>query len=205
MKSFVRFAIALSTVAMTAACAGTAPTSPSAGLTASASAAASTDAQGGSLTGTAALNFADLGGGVYGFADGTLDGQTGRVVVLSGDIVGTNFEAGVCHPGTVFIPGVGNTYCVVFGDGPGMFTRSAPGGVARTICKCSVGGVGSEATTQVTLKISYPPAVNDLYPGGFTKFTFQDGTGALSTLSGQGTLNFAAYPQASFSYRFNRS
>jgi hypothetical protein len=198
----VRSALALSAVVVTVACSGTAaPTSPSAALTSPVStSSAATDAKGGSLTGTAALNFVDTGGGVLGFAAATQDGQTGRVVQLTGDIEGTNFEPGVCHDGVDMSLGF-PTYCVVFGDGPGQFTRYAPGGVAFTTCTCTVGGVG-EVGDQVILKISYPPAVNELYPGGFTKFTFQAGTGALARLSGQGTLDFADYPQASFTYRF---
>src|SRR5829696_9223996 len=120
ISALVRSAIALSAVVVTAACSGTAPTSPSAALTSSVStSSAATDAQGGSQTGFAALNFAAVDDGygniVGGFADATLDGQTGRVVELSGDIVGTNFEPGVCHPGqdtTLGFP----THCVVFGD-----------------------------------------------------------------------------------------
>ena len=204
MSAFVRSAIALSALVVTTACSGTAPTGPSAARTSSVSASsAATEAQGGSLTGVAALNFAPVDDGfgntVGGFAEATEDGQTGRVVELSLDIVGLNFEPGVCHPGQDTSLGF-PTHCVVFGDGAGQFTRYAPGGVAFTTCHCTVGGVG-EAGDQVLLKISYPPAVNQRYPGGFTKFTFQAGTGALARLSGQGTLNFAAYPQASFSYR----
>lgn len=204
MTAFVRSAVALSALVVTAACSGTvAPTSPSAGLTAGvSSSSAATEAKGGSLAGTSALGFVDTGGGVYGFLAGSEGGQTGRFVALTGDIAGTNFEPGVCHPGVD--PYIGMS-CVVFGDGPGMFTRYAPGGVADTTCHCSVGGVGDPGTDQVILKISYPPATNQKFPGGFTKFTFQAGTGPLSTLSGQGTLDFAKDPQASFSYRFNKS
>jgi hypothetical protein len=199
--ALVRSALALAAVVVTAACSGTAPTSPSAALTSSvSSSSAATEAKGGSLTGTAALTFVDTGGGVFGFAAATQDGQTGRVVQLTGDIEGTNFEPGVCHDGVDASLGF-PTYCVVFGDGPGQFTRYAPGGVAFTTCTCTVGGVG-EVDDQVDLKISYPPAVNELYPGGFTKFTFQAGTGALARLSGQGTLDFSQNPQASFTYRF---
>jgi hypothetical protein len=201
MSVLVRSAIALSALVVTAACSGAVSPSPSPALTSSVSASsAATDAQGGSLTGTAGLNFVDTGGGVFGFVAGTQDGQTGRVVQLSGDMVGTNFEPGVCHDGVDTSLGF-PTYCVVFGDGPGQFTREAPGGVAFTTCECTVGGVGSVGD-QVILKISYPPAVNQKYPGGFTKFTFQAGTGALARLSGQGTLDFAMNPQASFTYRF---
>jgi hypothetical protein len=203
MSALLRSAIALAAVAVTAACTGSAPTSPSASLTASVSnSSAATDAQGGSLTGTAALNFHDFGGGVLGFESATENGQTGRIVQLTGNIVGINFEPGVCHAGVDPFAGL---RCVLFGDGPGMFERYAPGGVAFTTCHCAVGGVGNPATDQVTLKISYPPAINQQYPQGFTKFTFQAGTGPLATLSGQGTLDFNTYPQASFTYRFNRS
>ena len=121
-----------------------------------------------------------------------------KAVVLAGDIVGVNFEPGTCHPGLDSVFGL---HCFLFGDGPGEFTRLAQGGVARTTCHCTVGGVGNPGD-QVTLKISYPPALPKQYPSGFTKFTFQDGTGALSGLRGEGTLDFGAFPQATFSYHF---
>src|SRR3954451_11497618 len=116
-SALVRSAIALSAVFVTAACSGTASTSPSPALTSSVSASsASTDAQGGSLTGTAALSFVDTGGGVFGFLAGTQDGQTSRVGQLTGDIEDNNFEPGVCHDGVDTSLGL---YCEVFGEGPG--------------------------------------------------------------------------------------
>src|SRR6187402_2761261 len=64
--------------------------------------------------------------GTGGFPDAVQDGVTGRNVVLHGDIEGTNFEAGVCHPGVDSIFGL---HCFLFGSGPGQFTRERPGGV----------------------------------------------------------------------------
>jgi hypothetical protein len=158
------------------------------------SSAAATEAKGGSLTGTAFFNPFATGG----FPDAVENGVTGRNVTLQGDIVGINFEPGTCHPGVDSMFGL---HCFLFGDGPGQFTRLRPGGVAFTTCHCTVGGIGDPGD-QVTLKISYPLSLPHPYPSGFTKFTFQDGTGALRGLSGQGTLDFGAFPQATFTYRF---
>lgn len=208
---FVRSTIAIAALVGTAACTGSNPASPSAGLTASvSSSSAATDAKGGSLTGNGSLvlDF-DIPGypGAGGFESAVVGGQTGRVVELAGDIKGINFEAGVCHDGTLTFPNGFVTHCLVFGEGDGQFTRLAPGGVAFTTCTCGVKKAdGTYAYGTVTLKISYPPAVNGQYPGGFTKFTFQDGTGDLAGLSGQGTLNFDDVgSEISFTYRFNRS
>lgn len=151
-------------------------------------------------TGTAGTTFVDTGGGVFGFAAAVVNGESGRSVQLTGDIVGTNFEPGTCHPGVDNSLGF-PTFCVVFGDGPGQFTRARQGGTAFTTCECSVAGVGNPGD-RFTLKISYPPAAPPQYPFGFTKFTFQGGTGALAGLRGQGTLDFAATPAVTFSYHF---
>jgi hypothetical protein len=91
--------------------------------------------------------------------------------------------------------------CVVFGDGPGRFQRAHPGGTGFTTCHCTVAGVGDPGDSFI-LKISYPPATPPQYPFGFTKFAFQDGTGELAGLRGEGTLDFAANPAVSFSYHF---
>jgi hypothetical protein len=64
-----------------------------------------------------------------------------------------------------------------------------------------VAGIGNPGDG-LSLRISYPEATPKQYPFGFTKFAFQDGTGALSGLRGQGTLDFAANPAVSFSYHF---
>jgi len=215
---FVRSTIAIVSLVATAACTGSSPMSPSAAPTASlSSSSAATDAQNGSLTGNGSLvlDFNIPGyPGAGGFKSGVLAGQTGRVVELAGDIKGLNFEAGVCQGGTLALPNDTPdpsddfvTHCLVFGEGAGQFTRLAPGGVAFTTCTCGVKKAdGTYAYGTVILKISYPPAVNNLYPGGFTKFTFQGGTGDLANLSGQGTLNFANQgSEISFTYRFNRS
>jgi hypothetical protein len=195
MCAYVRSALAVTAVVVTTACAGSNPAGPSSAITAGVSgSAAATDAQGGSLSGSAYFDPFSTGG----FPDAQENGVTGRNVALHGDIEGINFEPGVCHPGVDSVFGL---HCFLFGDGPGEFTRLAPGGVAFTTCHCTVGGVGNPGD-QVILKISYPPATPPQYPNGFTKFTFQGGTGALSTLSGQGTLDFASFPQATFSYRF---
>lgn len=144
---------------------------------------------------------------VPGFVDGAVtfeygqyQGMWGRFVTLTGAIQGTNFEPGTCHPGidpsSIGVP----SRCVVFGSGPGQFTRSRPGGTAFTTCiDCTIGG----RTGNVTLKISYPPATPPQYPAGFTKFTFQDGSGGLRWLRGQGTLDFSDLT-ASFNYHFTR-
>ena len=150
--------------------------------------------------GTAGTTFVEVMPGVFGFAAATLNGESGRNVQLTGDIVGINFEPGTCNPGVDTTLGF-ETSCVVFGDGPGQFTRARTGGTAFTTCACSVAGIGNPGD-QFILKISYPPATPPQYPFGFTKFTFQDGTGALSGLRGQGTLDFAANPAVSFSYHF---
>lgn len=204
------------------ACAGTSPTSPSAVGVAGTTAvtAAATAAEGGNgVSSTLAANkgnkpvagtaFLQPLFGEPGLPEGAMIGfeavPGGRVVRLGGDIVGTNFEAGVCNPGIFVLPNGLPSFCLVFGDGPGQFKRAAPGGVAFTTCNCSVGGVGSPETTQVTLKISYPPATPPQYPGGFTKFTFQHGTGALKSLQGQGTLDFAQTGQeVTFTYHFTK-
>jgi hypothetical protein len=177
MSAFVRSMLALAASVAIAAGAGSKTTS----------------AQGGrSQSGIA---FVDLSTGGFEAVPG------GRNVRLFGDIEGINFEPGECHPGTFF-----GLECVIFGDEAGQFTRLAPGGVAFTTCSpCKVGGIGGEAGDSVILKISYPSATPPQYPGGFTKFTFQHGTGALSGLSGQGTLEFFpdALPKATFTYRFS--
>ncbi len=200
MKNLVRFAIVLSTVAMTAACAGTAPTSPSAGLTASAGAAASTDAKGGSTSGLASL--ALYNGPTADYPSGYLSIAKvpgGRLVTLYGDIAGTNFEPGECiGTGPDFTPGL-PSFCVAFGTADGQFVRERAGGTAFTTCECTIGG----RTGTVTLKISYPPPTTPNYPGGFTKFTFQDGRNGLEGLTGQGTLDFSkGTDQVTFTYRF---
>lgn len=183
-----------------AGCAGeSSPTSPSA-LSVEMGAGALAQANGQPQSGTAGTVFVEVFPGVFGFAAGTENGVTGRVVQLTGDIVGTNFEPGTCIPGVDMTLGF-PTSCVVFGDGPGQFLRARPGKTAFTTCSCTVAGVGNPGD-QFTLKISYPPATPPQYPFGFTKFTFQNGTGALSTLRGQGTLNFAANPAVSFTYHF---
>jgi hypothetical protein len=151
-------------------------------------------------TGTAGTVFVEVMPGVFGFAAGTLNGEAGRNVQLAGDIVGINFEPGTCNPGVDTSLGF-STSCVVFGDGPGQFTRARKGGTAFTTCACTLAGIGNPGD-QFSLRISYSPATPPQYPFGFTKFTFQDGTGALAGLRGQGTLDFAADPAVSFSYHF---
>jgi len=180
MTALVRSALALAAAIVIVAGAGSRPTIEA--------------AAGGSLSGTAFFNPFATGG----FPDAVEGGVPGRAVVLHGDIEGTNFEAGTCHPGVDSVFGL---HCFLFGDGPGLFTRERAGGVAFTICHCTVGGVGDPDDT-VVLKIGYPPSTPTPYPSGFTKFTFQDGTGALRGLSGQGTLDFGGFPQATFTYRF---
>lgn len=203
MKSSGLAAMALATALVTGACAGSSsPVSPSAASLSDS--AAVTDAKGGAQptqgTGGIQLTFFNQAGN-YGFASVVQGGVPGRLVVLTGDIAGENFEPGVCNPGF----DADFSYCLNFGDGPGQFTRQAPGGTAFTTCKCTVGGRGN-AGDQVILKISYPPTTPGIYPAGFTKFTFQDGTGALASLSGQGTLNFANFQTTpvSFTYRFTK-
>ena len=152
---FVRSTLAIVSLVATAACTGSSPMSPSAAPTASlSSASVATDAQGGALQGRGGLAPFGLPAGL-----GFPAVQGGRNVTLVGDIAGTNFEPAVCHPCTDLTLGF-PTSCLLFGEGPWQFTREAPGGVAFTTCHCSVAGVGSEATTQVTLKIAYPPATN---------------------------------------------
>jgi hypothetical protein len=203
-RSSWRHAFGLVAVIATAACAGNgSPTSPSrtavdADTTAASSSQSQTAAK--PQAGTAGTAFVEVMPGVFGFASGTLDGETGRNVQLVGDIVGINFEAGTCNPGVDMSLGFA-TSCVVFGDGPGQFTRARKGQTAFTTCSCTVAGIGNLGD-QFVLRISYPPATPPQYPFGFTKFAFQDGTGALSGLRGQGTLNFAANPAVSFSYHF---
>jgi hypothetical protein len=199
-----RYSLGLLAVIASTACAGSgSPTSPShlaADGDASSAASVSNSASAKPQAGTAGTVFVEVMPGVFGFAAGTLNGETGRDVQLTGDIVGINFEAGTCNPGVDMSLGF-PTSCVVFGDGPGQFTRARAGQTAFTTCSCSLAGIGSPGD-QFVLKISYPPATPPQYPFGFTKFTFQDGTGALSGLRGQGTLDFAADPTVSFSYHF---
>jgi hypothetical protein len=198
-----RHSLSLLAVIATAACAGNStPTTPSPlanDLDASTVASGSNSTSAKPQTGTAGTNFA-LIDGVPGFAPGTLNGETGRDVQLVGGIVGINFEPGTCNPGVDMSLGFA-TSCVVFGNGPGQFTRARKGQTAFTTCSCTVAGVGNQGD-QFTLKISYPPATPPQYPFGFTKFTFQGGTGALRGLRGQGTLDFAADPAVSFKYHF---
>ncbi len=200
-KSSGLAAMALATAVVTGACAGSgSPVSPSAAALSSNSAVV--DAKGGSqpMEGSGGIQLTFFNGvGNYGFAEMTLNGVSGRKVVLTGDIAGVNFEPGTCNPGF----DVDGSFCLNFGDGPGQFTR-AKSGTAFTTCQCTVGGRG--AGDQVTLKIAYPPATPGIYPGGFTKFTFQDGTGALSSLRGQGTLDFANFgtTPVSFQYHFTK-
>lgn len=139
---------------------------------------------------------------VFRFEQGTdAQGNPGRLVRLSGDIAGINFEPGECMPGVdTSNPGF-LTSCVNFGTGPGQFVRARNGQTAFTTCQCTVDGVGDDDSSFV-LKISYPRATPPQYPFGFTKFTFMDGTGALEGLRGQGTLDFAASPQVTFTYHF---
>lgn len=177
------------------------PTSPSrtaADLVAGATGPSQTAAR--PQTGTAGTVFVEVQPGVFGFAAGVDDGVTGREVQLTGDIVGINFEPGTCVPGVDMTLGF-PTSCVVFGDGPGQFQRAHPGGTGFTTCHCTVAGVGDPGDSFI-LKISYPPATPPQYPFGFTKFAFQDGTGELAGLRGEGTLDFAANPAVSFSYHF---
>jgi hypothetical protein len=181
-----------------AGCAGSgSPTSPS--LNAGAGT-AGVQAASQQQTGTAGTVFVEVQPGVFGFAAAVEDGVTGRNVQLTGDIVGINFEPGTCVAGVDMSLGF-QTSCVVFGEGPGQFVRAHPGGTGFTTCHCTVGGVGDPGD-QVTLRISYPPATPPQYPFGFTKFTFQDGTGELAGLRGQGTLDFASNPAVSFNYHF---
>lgn len=128
-------------------------------------------------------------------------GNPGRLVQLTGDIEGINFEPGECMPGVDTSNPFFFTSCVNFGTGPGQFVRAHPGQTAFTTCECTVGGVG-DADSSFVLKISYPKATPPQYPFGFTKFTFLDGTGALEGLRGQGTLDFGASPQVTFTYHF---
>jgi hypothetical protein len=201
-----RYSLSALAVIATTACAGSSsPTSPSR-LTADVDSGASvTSAQSHTaakpLSGTAGTVFVEVeeGSGLFGFPAGTLNGESGRLVTLTGDIEGINFEPGVCNPGVDMT--FGPTFCVVFGVGPGQFTRARTGGTAFTTCACTVAGIGNPGD-QFILKISYPPATPPKYPFGFTKFTFQGGTGALSGLRGQGTLDFAANPAVTFNYHF---
>jgi hypothetical protein len=205
LRSSWRPSLSVLAVIATAACAGNgSPTSPSRqSVELDASAAMSSGALSASAkpqTGTAGTAFVEVVPGVFGFAAGTLNGESGRDVQLTGDIAGINFEPGTCNPGvdtTLGFP----TSCVVFGDGPGQFTRARKGNTAFTTCECTVAGIGNPGDLFI-LRISYPPATPPHYPFGFTKFTFQDGTGALSGLRGQGTLDFAAEPAVTFSYHF---
>jgi hypothetical protein len=196
-------AIALSIVSISIACSGT-PTSPSSQIANVNAAPATSNTQAAAnaqqLTGTASTVFVEVSAGVFGFPSGVRDGVPGRLVTLSGDIDGTNFEPGRCVAGVDMTLGF-PTSCVLFGEGPGQFTRARPGSTAFTTCECTVGGVGGSGD-QVTLRISYPPATPPQYPAGFTKFTFQDGTGALAGLRGHGTLDFAAQTPVTFTYHF---
>jgi hypothetical protein len=206
MSVLVRSVLALTGVVAISACAGSSPASPTStsaaahstvvgGASGSGSATVAAAGGGGSLTGTAYFNPFATGG----FPDAVENGVTGRDVALHGAIEGINFEPGTCAPGAD--PNFFGLHCVLFGSGPGQFTRLRPGGVAFTTCHCTVGGVGGPNDT-VTLKISYPPATPPQYPGGFTKFTFQDGTGELAGLSGQGTLDLSS-GTVEFTYRFS--
>ena len=204
LRRSCRHSLSLLAVMATVACSGNStPTSPSrlaADVDASTAASSSLSASAKPQTGTAGTAFVEVEPGVFGFAAGVLDGEPGRNVQLIGDIVGINFEPGICNPGVDTSLGFA-TSCVVFGDGPGQFTRARKGGTAFTTCACTVAGIGDIGDLFV-LRISYPPATPPQYPFGFTKFTFQDGTGALSGLRGQGTLDFAANPAVTFSYHF---
>ena len=199
-----RHSLSLLAVIATAACAGNGtPTSPSPlanDLDASTVASGSNSTSAKPQTGTAGTEFVEVMPGVFGFAAGMLNGESGRIVQLIGGIFGINFELGTCNPGVDMSLGFA-TSCVVFGNGPGQFTRARKGQTAFTTCSCTVDGVGNPGD-QFTLRISYPPATPPQYPFGFTKFTFQDGTGALRGLRGQGTLDFAADPAVSFKYHF---
>jgi hypothetical protein len=153
------------------------------------------------VPGSAGVVFAEVEPGLLGFESGVdADGVPGRIVQLVGDIEGINFEPGVCVPGVDLSLGF-PTSCVTFGSGPGQFLRLHAGKTAFTTCACTVGGAGEPGDT-VILKISYPNAFPPQYPAGFTKFTFQDGTGALANLRGQGTLDFSTFPQVTFKYQF---
>lgn len=150
-------------------------------------------------TASAELIFED---NVFRFEQGfDAEGNPGRLVRLSGDIEGINFEPGECMPGVDTSNPAFPTSCVNFGTGPGQFVRARPGQTAFTTCECTVAGIGGEDSSFV-LKISYPKATPPQYPFGFTKFTFMHGTGELAGLRGQGTLDFAANPQVTFTYHF---
>ena len=161
------------------------------------------NAQSGSGTASALFVIESTGDGtVFSFEMGTdAQGNPGRLVQLSGDIEGINFEPGTCNPGIDMSNPFFLTRCVNFGSGPGQFERARPGQTAFTTCQCTVAGIGDEDSS-FTLRISYPKGTPPQYPFGFTKFTFQDGTGALAGLRGQGTLDFAASPQVTFNYHF---
>jgi hypothetical protein len=203
-RSSWRQSLSLAAVIATAACAGNgSPTGPSRVADADVnSAASSSQSQSAAKpqTGTAGTVFVEVSPGVFGFAAGTLNGESGRDVQLTGDIVGVNFEPGICNPGVDMSLGF-PTSCVVFGDGPGQFTRARPGNTAFTTCACTVAGIGNPGDG-FSLRISYPEATPKQYPFGFTNFALLFGTGALSGLRGQGTLDFAANPAVSFSYHF---
>jgi len=161
------------------------------------------NAQSGSGTASAQLVMEVIGeAAVFSFEMGTdADGNPGRLVQLSGDIEGINFEPGTCNPGIDMSNPSFLTRCVNFGSGPGQFERARPGQTAFTTCQCTVAGIGGDDSSFI-LRISYPKGTPPQYPFGFTKFTFQDGTGALAGLRGQGTLDFAANPQVTFNYHF---
>jgi hypothetical protein len=204
LRSTWRQSLSVLALMATVACSSSnSPTSPSrlaAEIDASTAASSSLSTSAKPQTGTAGTAFVEVEPGVFGFAAGVLDGESGRNVQLIGDIVGVNFEPGTCNAGVDMSLGF-PTSCVVFGDGPGQFTRARKGGTAFTTCACTVAGIGNIGDLFM-LRISYPPATPPQYPFGFTKFTFQDGTGALAGLRGQGTLDFAANPAVSFSYHF---
>ena len=204
LRSSWRQSLMLLGVIATVACSGnSSPTSPSrlaADVDASTAASSSLSTSAKPQTGKAGTAFVEVEPGVFGFAAGLLNGEPGRNVQLIGDIVGVNFEPGICNPGVDTSLGFA-TSCVVFGDGPGQFTRARKGQTAFTTCMCTVAGIGNPGD-QFLLRISYAQATPPQYPFGFTKFAFQDGTGALSGLRGQGTLDFAANPAVSFSYHF---
>ena len=98
-RSSWRFSLSLIAVIATAACAGNgSPTSPSrlAAEADTSAAASSSQAQTSAKpqAGTAGTIFVEVMPGVFGFASGTLNGEPGRNVQLTGDVVGINFEAG---------------------------------------------------------------------------------------------------------------
>jgi len=193
-----RQSVSVLAVLATTACAGSgSPTSPALMNAAAGSTAIAGSSATAPQTGTSAIVLEPTSDGGFGFEAGELNGVSGRFVKLEGTITGYNFEPGECMPGSDPFAGLS---CVLFGDGPGMFKRAHAGNTAFTTCNCTVDGIGGPDDSFI-LKISYPPATPPNYPDGFTKFTFQDGTGALATLRGQGTLNFTDL-SVNFSYHF---